>query len=95
MSNTRSENPRQLEPAAKSMTRFIVRATHLFHQGLGPSILAVTDRGTPPLTRHGRVTVTAIPARPAQPQNVRRFVQATMRGWPEKMTPRLAGIAGL
>ncbi|MEY2881276.1 MAG: hypothetical protein RLZZ15_3656 [Verrucomicrobiota bacterium] len=63
MSNARSGQPLKIEDADKPNAWFTVPTTRVLRYGTMHLILAVTDRGTPPLTRYARVIVDAAPSR--------------------------------
>ncbi len=60
-SNARSGQPLTIEGADKPEAWFAVPTTRVLRNGTMHIILAVTDRGTPPLTRYARVIVTVAP----------------------------------
>ena len=60
-SNARSGQPVAIENADKPSAWFTVPTSRVLRNGTMHIILAVTDRGTPPLTRYQRVIVTVNP----------------------------------
>lgn len=60
-SNARTGQPLKIEDADKPTAWFTVPTTRVLRNGTMHIILAVTDRGTPPLTRYQRVIVTVAP----------------------------------
>ena len=60
-SNARSGDPVKIEDADKPNAWFFVPTNRVLRNGTMHIILAVTDRGTPPLTRYQRVIVTVSP----------------------------------
>lgn len=60
-SNARSGQPLVIEGADKPEAWFSVPTTRVLRNGTMHIILAVTDRGSPPLTRYARVIVTVAP----------------------------------
>jgi hypothetical protein len=60
-SNARSGQPLKIEDADKPDAWFTVPTSRVLRNGTMHIILAVTDRGAPPLTRYARVIVTVSP----------------------------------
>ncbi len=57
----RTGSPIQIENADQSEARLLAPTTRLFHLGDLQVILAVTDQGTPPMTRYRRVVIDVRP----------------------------------
>ena len=60
-SQARTGQPLKIEDADKNSAWFTVPTTRVLRYGTMHIILAVTDRGAPPLTRYARVIVTVTP----------------------------------
>ncbi len=60
MSDSRTGQPLKIEDADKAKAWFIAPAERVFHYGTMHIILAVTDHGSPPLTRYQRVIVNVV-----------------------------------
>ena len=60
-SNARSGQPLKIENAVKPNASFKVPTSRVLRNGTMHIILAVTDKGTPPLTRYQRVIITVEP----------------------------------
>jgi hypothetical protein len=60
-SSARSGQPLKIEDADKATAWFMVPTTRVMRLGTMHIILAVTDHGTPALTRYQRVVVTVTP----------------------------------
>jgi hypothetical protein len=61
MSDARSGQPLKIVDADKAQAWFVVPASRVLRNGTMHIVLAVTDHGTPPLTRYRRVIVTVQP----------------------------------